>query len=61
MNVELTRQQARYLSVLAAQDIAADEARGLKGVVARHYPVWEALQPVCAWETEDDDSSGPTS
>ena len=53
MNVELTRQQARYLSVLAAQDIAADEARGLKGVVARHYPAWEALQPVCAWEAED--------
>ncbi len=53
--VELTRDQARYLSVVLAVDIAGDEERGLSGIVRRHLPIWEALQPACAWDDEGDE------
>lgn len=50
--VGLTREQARYLSVLAASDL---RAHWPDGSVARdiHEPAWQALQPACAWGDEE--------
>lgn len=53
--VQLTPAQARYLSILAAEDLRADEQRGRtagNSAVIRdiHDPAWEALQPACQWE-----------
>ena len=53
----LTPAQARYLSILAAQDLRADEQRGWttvnSGVIRDiHNPAWEALQPACHWDED---------
>ena len=53
MQVDLTREEARYLAVIAAQDIRTDRARGLDGVVSRHEPAWEKLQPACEWDAPE--------
>lgn len=50
---DLTADQARYLSMLAAQDIKGDRERGMHGVADRHLTAWEALQPACEWEEDD--------
>ena len=50
--VFLTRADARYLSVLAAQDIRHDESRDLPATAARHRPAWRALQRACRWGKE---------
>ncbi len=55
MSVDLTPGEARYLSVLAAQDVRADRERGLDGIADRHGSAWEKLQPACEWE---DDGAG---
>ena len=51
--VELTTDQARYLAVIAAQDMHDDRERGLERTADRHYPAWEALQDACAWDDPD--------
>lgn len=50
MNVDLTAAEARYLSVLAAQDIKADRERGRDGIADRHVTAWEKLQDACDWD-----------
>jgi len=52
--VELTVDQARYLSVLAAGDIMSDVQRGITKLAGRHAGAWEALQPACEWTPLDD-------
>jgi hypothetical protein len=47
--VTLTASQARYLSVLAAQDIRRDRERGLSATADRHEGAWNALQEACEW------------
>lgn len=49
--VGLTREQARYLSVLAAADLRASYPGSS---VARDIrrPAWQALQPACEWDDE---------
>jgi hypothetical protein len=56
--VELTKAQARYLSVLAARGIAMDEFRRLEEVVRRHREAWATLQPACAWDEDWDEDEG---
>lgn len=51
MAVELTREQARYLSVLAASDLRASWP-GSRAVRDIHEPAWQALQPACEWDDE---------
>jgi hypothetical protein len=57
--VELTRAQARYLSILAAQDLREDEETHRRtaansGVINDiHRPAWEALQAACEWDGEE--------
>jgi hypothetical protein len=55
MLVELTRLQARYLSVLAAQDINRERGLGplYRYHVKLHSAAREALQPACEWESEE--------
>lgn len=48
--VELTAEQARYLSILAAADIICDVERGLTHSAGRHGQAWNALQEACDWE-----------
>lgn len=53
--IELDARQARWLSILAAQDLRADEQRGrtaANSAIIRdiHDPAWEALQPACQWD-----------
>jgi hypothetical protein len=51
MTVELTREQARYLSVLAAVDLRASwPGSGVTRDI--HRPAWQALQPACQWGEE---------
>jgi hypothetical protein len=55
MMVELTRAEARYLSILAAQDLRDDAGRGRTAgnseVISRiHQPAWAALQAACEWD-----------
>ena len=55
MLVELTKLQARYLFVLAAQDV--NRELGL-GPLYRYHVKWhkaarDALQPACEWEPEE--------
>ena len=57
MLVELTQLQARYLYVLAAQDI--NREIGL-GPLYRYHVKWhkgarDALRPACEWERESED------
>jgi hypothetical protein len=57
MTVELTRAQARYLSILAAQDLREDEGRGRTAANSEvirliHQPAWQALQPACEWDAD---------
>jgi hypothetical protein len=51
-DITLTSEQARYLSILAAQDIRHDRERGLTGTADRHEGAWTALQEACEWEGE---------
>jgi hypothetical protein len=57
--VELTAEQARYLSILATNDIMRDVKRGLTHSAGRHGQAWNALQAACDWEPlpegEDDE------
>jgi hypothetical protein len=53
--VDLTPAQARWLSILAAEDLRADEQLGrtpATSAVIRdiHDPAWQALQPACQWD-----------
>lgn len=48
--VELTPDQARYLSVIAAQDMRKDQENGLTGCAERHYSAWLALHDACRWD-----------
>lgn len=43
VTLQLTQEEVEYLSVLVAQDLREDDARGLSGVVERHTPVWAKL------------------
>ena len=54
MNVDLTREEARYLSILAAQDLRQDHDRGAHARVIGdiHQPAWAKLQPACEWEQD---------
>lgn len=47
--VGLTREQARYLSVLAASDLRTHWP-GSSVVRDIHEPAWQALQPACEWD-----------
>jgi hypothetical protein len=53
-DIDLEPADVQFLSVLLAQDIRADRARGLTGVVERHMRIWEKLQPACRWDEDDD-------
>ena len=53
MNVDLPRAVARYLSVLAAQDIRHDEECERFNMARRHHEAWELLQPACEWDADD--------
>ncbi len=57
--VELTREQARYLSILAAQDLRRDREYGLNGMADRHQGAWDKLQPACEWEWEGEEFAEP--
>ena len=49
--VELTKSQARYLSILAATDLRTGVPSPGSSVTRDiHYPAWEALQPACEWD-----------
>ncbi len=43
MTMDLTDEEIEYLSVLVADDLRKDQARGLHGVVERHFTVWAKL------------------
>lgn len=63
--VQLAPAQARYLSILAAQDLRADEARGWtadRSSVIRdiHYPAWQALQAACQWDDDEPPQTTPS-
>ncbi len=50
MTIDLAPAEARYLSVLAAQDMRRDREDGLDRTADRHLPAWEKLQPACEWD-----------
>lgn len=59
--VELTPEQARYLSTLTAEDLRTDEQHGRTPATSPvlrdiHYPAWQALQPACHWDTQPPDT-----
>jgi hypothetical protein len=51
VTVELTSKQARYLSILAAQDLRGSNPDS-NVVRTIHLPAWEALQDACEWEDD---------
>ena len=58
MNVDLTRAEARYLSVIAAQDMRRDREDGLNRTAGRHSAAWEKLQPACEWDEDGEGGGG---
>jgi hypothetical protein len=61
VNVDLEPREARYLSILAAQDIRIDEARredapqgpAVSAVEQLHRSTWMKLQPACRWDDDE--------
>jgi hypothetical protein len=51
VSIELTREEARYLSVMLAEDLRRDREAGRTGTADRHQAVWDKIQPACEWET----------
>lgn len=46
---KLTTEEWRYISVLIAADVRQDQEAGLHSMSARHYEIWEKIQPACQW------------
>ena len=53
MNVDLTPEEARWLSILAASDLRHDRERGIVRLADRHQPAWDKLQPACQWDGDE--------
>jgi hypothetical protein len=53
MNVDLTREEARWLSILAAADLRRDREHGITRLADRHQPAFDKLQPACQWDDDE--------
>ena len=51
--VDLEVSEWQFLSVLLAQDIRGDEAKGLPRIAAHHRVIWEKLQAACQWDSDE--------
>lgn len=52
MNVDLTPEEAQFLSIFLAQEIRDDREKGHMALVPRNERIWEKLQPACRWEED---------
>lgn len=53
MNIDLTPEEAQWISILLAADLEKDDLRRIDGAIhQRNAKLWEKLQPVCQWDRE---------